>query len=200
MDKQLKPYIRIIDDVLPQEIADDIEYMLFNELNWKFISDITYDGVDQKTPALSHVFANVDWPGYNCGFLPRIQPIIDYGTKAISYKAMQLLKARTFLQLPLNKNYSSVWLDTLHTDQTYPHLVLLYYAIDAEGETVIVNKTIEEKFTMCSLKAQDYEEIIRVKPKKNRLVVFDGRYFHTAYQPKQGLRCIINFNVLGDFE
>ena len=93
-----------------------------------------------------------------------------------------------------------MWLDTLHTDQPFPHLVLLYYAIDAEGETIIVNKTIEEKHTMKSLRADDYEEIGRIKPKKNRLVIFDGRYFHTAYQPREGLRCIINFNVLGAFK
>lgn len=52
-----KPYI-VIDDILPQEIADDIESLLFTELNWKFISDITYDGMNQNTPAMSHVFAN----------------------------------------------------------------------------------------------------------------------------------------------
>lgn len=200
MDKQTKPYVVVIDDILPSEIADDIESMLFNELNWKFISDITYDGVNQKTPAMSHVFANVEWHGYKCNFLPRVQPIVDYGTKAVNFNVMQLLKVRTFLQLPLHENYTNVWLDTLHTDQPFPHLVLLYYAIDAEGETIIVNKTIEEKHTMTSFQAADYEEIARVTPKKNRLVVFDGRYYHTAYQPKQGLRCIINFNVLGAFK
>lgn len=192
------PYL-VIDDLLPQELADEIEHFLFNELNWKFISDITYDGMDQKTPALSHVFANVDWEGYKCGYMPRVQPIIDYGTRFIKYRYEKILKARTFLQLPLHKNYSNVWLDALHTDQAYPHLVLLYYAIDAEGDTIIVDKTIEEKNMMKSLRAEDYTEIGRITPKKNRLVVFDGRYFHTAYQPQKGLRCILNFNLLGEF-
>lgn len=193
-----QPYI-VIDDLLPPDVADNIENLLFTDLNWKFISDITYDGMNQHTPAMSHVFANIDWPGYSCKFLPQVQPIIDYGTKAVNYKCAKLLKARTFLQLPLHKNYTNVWLDTLHTDQPYPHLVLLYYVIDAIGDTVIVNKTIEEKRTMISLKATDYPEIGRITPKKNRLVVFDGRYYHTAYQPTSGLRCIINFNLLGEY-
>jgi hypothetical protein len=194
-----KPYI-IIDDILPQEIADDIENLLLNEVNWKFISDITYAGANQNTPAMSHVFANIEWPGYNCALLSRVQPIIDYGTKSINYEFCTLLKARSFLQLPLHENYSNVQLDTLHVDQPFPHLVLLYYVIDAEGETIIVNKTIEEKHTMESFNANDYEEIGRIKPKKNRLVVFDGRYYHTAEQPRAGLRCIINFNLLGAFK
>ena len=54
------PYI-IIDDLLPQETADDIEAMLFKELPWRFISDITYDGTNQNTPAMSHVFLNIEW-------------------------------------------------------------------------------------------------------------------------------------------
>lgn len=192
------PYL-VIDDLLPEEVANEIEDILFNELNWKFIKDITYDGMEQNTPAFCHVFSNVDWVGYNCSYLKTVQPIIDYGTKAVNFNPKLLLKSRTFLQLPLHEKYTNTWLDRLHTDQPFPHLVLLYYVIDAEGDTILVNKTLEEKNTMSSLSADDYEEICRVTPKKNRLVIFDGRYYHTAYQPKNGLRCIINFNLLGDF-
>ena len=37
--------------------------------------------------------------------------------------------------------------------------------------------------------------VMRVTPKQGRAVIFDGKYYHTAEQPKDNLRCIINFNV-----
>jgi hypothetical protein len=36
---------------------------------------------------------------------------------------------------------------------------------------------------------------LRVTPKQGRAVIFDGKYYHTARQPKDKLRCIINFNI-----
>ena len=38
--------------------------------------------------------------------------------------------------------------------------------------------------------------IKRVSPKQGRLLIFDGSIVHTARQPKKGIRCIINFDVL----
>ena len=37
--------------------------------------------------------------------------------------------------------------------------------------------------------------VLRVTPKQGRAVIFDGKYYHTARQPKDKLRCIINFNI-----
>lgn len=194
------PYI-IIDDLLPQETADDIEAMLFKELPWRFISDITYDGTNQNTPAMSHVFMNIEFgQDFKSPFLHKVMPIVSEGVSRINYDFKTLLKARTFLQLPLHDNFSNVSLDTLHTDQPYPHLVFLYYVIDADGDTVIVNKTLEEGKILQDLCAEHYETLAVVSPKKNRLVIFDGKYYHTAHQPKTGLRCILNFNLLGEFK
>ena len=45
-----------------------------------------------------------------------------------------------------------------------------------------------------------YTEKQRVTPKQGTAVMFDGRYLHTAYQPKKNMRCIINFNIDGSYE
>lgn len=193
-----KPYI-IIDDLLPSEIADNIEHMMFNDLNWRYISDITHDGEHRNTPAMAHVFANVEWQGYKCSFMPRVMPIVEYGTKAVNFDWKTILKVRSFLQVPLHENFSKVHLDALHTDQPFPHLVLLYYVIDADGDTIIVNHKRNGQ-RLENLKAESYEQLVRVTPKKNRLVIFDGEYYHTAEQPRNGLRNIINFNLLGEFK
>ena len=35
----------------------------------------------------------------------------------------------------------------------------------------------------------------KITPKQGRVVVFDGRFYHTAEQPTDNKRCIINFDV-----
>ena len=35
-----------------------------------------------------------------------------------------------------------------------------------------------------------------IKPKQGRVVVFNGKYWHTAEQPKKNKRCIINYDIV----
>ena len=35
----------------------------------------------------------------------------------------------------------------------------------------------------------------KVSPKQGRVVLFDGRHFHTAEQPNHNLRCIVNYDL-----
>lgn len=193
------PFI-VIDDILPAEIADNIELKLKRELPWRYINDITYNSDRRNTPAFAHVFKNNEWGGFESAYIDIVMPIIEYGTAAVNYKWNQLVKARTFMQLPLHENFTKVGLDALHTDQPFPHLVLLYYVFDADGDTVIVDKMRSEGGMITDDLSPDAHPIItRITPKKNRLVIFDGRYYHTAYQPRHGLRCVVNFNLLGEF-
>jgi hypothetical protein len=106
-----------------------------------------------------------------------------------------VLRCRTFLQLPLNESFVDLKVDSLHVDDSTRHLVLLYYVLDADGDTIIVDKEFinkEEK----NLKYNDYNIVAKVTPKKGRAVLFDGRYYHTAEQPKQNVRCVVNFNIV----
>ena len=42
---------------------------------------------------------------------------------------------------------------------------------------------------------EDIKELKRIKPKKRRVVVFDGLYWHTADLPPKDVRCSTNFNI-----
>ena len=35
----------------------------------------------------------------------------------------------------------------------------------------------------------------RVTPKQGRIVLFDGSLYHTAEQPLNNIRCIVNYNL-----
>ncbi len=188
----------VIDDVVPRAISDKIEEVLLAEADWHLISDVTFGtGADYRsTPAFGHVFKNTEWPDHKDPFLSLVMPVVEAACREIKYEIHSIQKARSFLQVPLHENFTTTKLDALHVDQPYPHLVVLYYVMDSDGDTIIVNhkRTGPANFT---LEAKDFSELIRVTPKKGRVVIFDGDYYHTAEQPRNGLRCIVNFNVLG---
>ena len=57
---------------------------------------------------------------------------------------------------------------------------------DNDAETVIYDNTsLSENMT----------ELTRVKPKQGRVVIFNGKYYHTAEQPKKNIRCVVNMDV-----
>ena len=86
--------------------------------------------------------------------------------------------------------------DNAHVDLSSPHLVVLYYVMDSDGDTIIYDKKWEKgKEHLNSEKTAKLLIKKRVTPKQGRLVVFDGRYWHTAEQPKYNKRCVINTDI-----
>jgi hypothetical protein len=74
--------------------------------------------------------------------------------------------------------------------------VVLYYVVDSDGDTLIVDKIREGNIEEYHHNVEDYKILQRVKPKQGRAVIFDGKYYHTAEQPSKNMRCIINFDIV----
>ena len=89
------------------------------------------------------------------------------------------------MQLPLFSERTSV--DTPHTDLSEKHFVMLYYVKDSDGDTIIYNET--EKSDKYTIKQ-------KVTPKQGRVVLFDGSLYHTAEQPINNVRCIVNYDLI----
>ena len=70
----------------------------------------------------------------------------------------------------------------------------MYYVVDSDSDTVIYKNNYENGMTVPNMK--DLIENKRVTPKKGRVVVFDGYFWHTACQPENNKRLIINYNVI----
>jgi len=172
--------IKIIDNCIPVKQQDlIIKELLQNKyFPWFYREDVTADfniKLSQQRPALTHYFILDKNP--NSESLNLVLPIIDSLTKK------QIIQCRGFLQFPLNLKLIGSKHDTPHTDFFYPHTVYLYYVIDSDGDTLFLkNSKIVKKIT----------------PKKGRLVIFNGDIQHTAEQPKKGVRCVINFDVIKD--
>ena len=64
-----------------------------------------------------------------------------------------------------------------HIDLNRDHCVMIYYVNDCDGVTILRNNG-------------------KIKPKRGRIVLFDGLIPHKIRYPTKGYRCILNFNFM----
>ena len=114
-------------------------------------------------------------------------PLLSKACQYLKMPQTEVIQGRSFLQFPLRNIDTSV-VDTPHIDldEGEEHIVVLYYVIDSDGDTIIYNERTE---------SDTYTEKQRVSPKQGRVVIFEGGQYHTAEQPTKGTRCIVNYNI-----
>ena len=187
--------IIVIDDFISPEYQQKIKDELLgldNAFPWNYSEDVTgagdYDS--QHRPALGHQYVSVDdndiseiTSVYHHLFVPMLSKACQY----LKMPQTEVIQGRSFLQFPLVNVDTSV-VDTPHIDldEGFEHIVVLYYVIDSDGDTVIYNERTE---------SLTYTEKQRVTPKQGRVVIFEGGQYHTAQQPTKGTRCIVNYNL-----
>lgn len=185
--------IYLIDDVVGTNTANKIEQELFSlNFPWYFTPDTSYGSKNeyQQRPGFLHWFAK---DGKQSSYIKIIEPLIANGATAMQKREVDVIQIRSFLQLPLNYDVTGFEIDTPHIDLYEPHWVLLYYVVDNDAETVIYDNKMKNQNDVPLF--DDLKEAVRVKPKKGRMVIFDGMHWHTALQPTTGNRCIININI-----
>ena len=190
--------IYVFDDFIDIEYQEDIKKILLGEFEyegelfpWSYIEDVTASGDhdSQHRPALAHQYVEyID--GNPVGkkltifhnlFLDMLKKVC----RKMVIKNINVLQGRSFLQLPLNLKDRTV--DTPHIDiYDKRHIVALYYVCDSDGDTIIYNERKE---------SESYTIKQRVTPKQGRIVLFDGSLYHTAEQPLNNHRCIVNYNL-----
>lgn len=91
----------------------------------------------------------------------------------------------------LNKTDKQNHIHPPHVDMTTPHMVLLYYVNDSDGDTVI----FYEKHS------SDQDPVLTVNrsisPKAGAAILFDGLTYHSSSSPKNAKeRIVLNINFL----
>ena len=190
--------IYVFDDFIDIEYQEDIKKILLGEFEyegelfpWSYIEDVTASGDhdSQHRPALAHQYVEyVD--GESVGrkltifhhlFLDMLKKVC----RKMVIRNINVLQGRSFLQLPLNLKDRTV--DTPHIDiYDKRHIVALYYVCDSDGDTIIYNE--REQLGTYTIKQ-------KVTPKQGRMVLFDGSLYHTAEQPLNNVRCVVNYNL-----
>ena len=187
--------ILVIDDFISLEYQEKIKQELIgldNTFPWHYTEDITgagdYDS--QHRAALGHQYVEIDDDDKSeitSVYHHLFTPLLSKACQHLEMPEAEVLQGRSFLQFPL-KNIDTSVVDTPHIDldEGDEHIVVLYYVVSADGDTVIYNERTE---------SLTYTEKQRVTPKQGRVVIFDGGQYHTAEQPTNGTRCIVNYNL-----
>ena len=189
-----KPYQELIKETLlggdKPPTVDDVE----EEFPWYYTSDVTdnsHEGPFQGRFGFSHQYVSTE-EGIVSDFHSLFFGLIQNSCKKLKIKEIDVLNGRSFLQTPTNISKDDV--DTPHVDMVAPHFVMLYYVCDSDGDTIIYNE--KTKFDGCHPDFKmNYTIKKKVSPKQGRVVLFDGRHFHTAEQPNHNLRCIVNYDL-----
>jgi len=165
--------IQVIDDCIKTAQQNEIKNYFFKDLPWYYKEDVTLgNGVENGRPALDHWFYEKGKNVSNIK-LDLINNIVRPFNKTIH-------NCKSILQLPLNNLSDPDISDIPHVDMDEKHLVIIYYVCTSDGNTIIKTK----------------DSPVCVKPKQGRIVIFDGKYEHTAEQPRKNKRCIINYNLI----
>ena len=190
--------VTVIDDFIDEEYQEEIKNILIGNsdflwegeeypFDWYFISDVTdaYSSRQQKRSALVHTYfeegETIDDDIFNYLFLPMLKGV----RERMKIKNMNVVQGRSFLQFPLSLKDKTP--DTPHIDlEDQEHIVALYYVCDSDGDTIIYNERKE---------SESYTIKQRVTPKQGRMVIFDGWLMHTAEQPLNNTRCVVNYNL-----
>jgi len=190
---KLDDRIIVFDDIIDKQYQNNIKDFLFkNTFPWYFCEDVSFSNNNvQQRPGFHHYFV-ID-KEVKSKFHNDIIPLITKSLNKINYKHTEVLQGRSFFQLPLNIPDRHI-VDTPHVDADIPHLVVLYYVNDNEANTIIYENEFESFDKIPHFNNLKIKQ--KVKPKQGRVVLFNGKYWHTAEQPEHNNRCIINYNVI----
>ena len=194
----MKNKILVFDDIIDLKYQERIKNILIGEetfndyyFPWYFTQDVTkHNDVDsQKRSAFFHGYVVSD----NDNTMGTIDSIfhdifitlLENACRKIDKQNVNVIKGRSFLQLPIN--YKGERIDTPHVDIVGDHFVILYYVCDSDGDTIIYNEKV---------KSDNYTIQKRITPKQGRVVLFDGSYYHTAEQPIDNIRCVVNYDLI----
>ena len=185
--------ILVIDDFIDKEYQQKIKENLMgdNDFPWYYIDDVTaaYEEGNQGRPGLSHVY--VEYNDDNTSeivseFHELFLPLLSKACQVLQVPRANIVQGRSFLQFPLNLNSSDDDTPHIDLDEGHRHIVVLYYVVTSDGDTIIYNQRTESDV---------YTVKQKVTPKQGRVVIFDGGLYHTAQQALKKIRCIVNYNL-----
>lgn len=192
-----------IDNLLPLSHQEYIrDTMLGFNFPWVLNKNIVSGDdcfLNQKNnpPGFNHFFYEHNKSISN--FFEMVYPIIlNLNSHIKNKETNRLIRMRANLTL----SNQSVDMDKFmpHIDSFFPHYVAIYYVNDSDGDTIIFNESNEDydsgEKDINLIKHGTFTVQKRIKPKQGKILVFPGKFYHTASFCKNSeYRCLININL-----
>jgi hypothetical protein len=173
-DTQGNIVAEVIDNYLPNEIADELEeHFLSRNPQWRYQSKVAVEQMkNRSTGSPSDCFwAFVIWRQPEGILAPEFEQLVPIIEK-LNYKALIRIKANMYSSTENIQEHAP------HQDFTFNNKSALYYVNSNNGYTMLHGN-------------------IKVESVKNRLVVFDGSIEHYSTNcTDEQVRVSINFNFL----
>lgn len=156
---------KIIDDVLSQQIANDIDVLLTGDsFPWFFMPCVVNPGDTSAGQYLTHIF--YDKHQVNSDFYKIIEPLLDV------IKPRSLVRAKANLY----PTTTTVTEHGFHVDYDWKDVyTAVYYVNNNNGYTALSDGT-------------------KIESVKNRLTILDPLVYHTSSTSTNGPRLVININ------
>jgi len=172
--------IKIIENALTPSHQTELRDVLLNwQFPWYYSANTNYATQTPQpddVPQFTHGFMRENTPNSSLVQVPLA--VLD----KMGIPTDQILRAKANLVMrePERKTHPP------HTDDNKPHIAMIYYVIDSDGDTVFYKGN---------------QEFQRVGPKAGRAVIFDGAIPHSSSSPvNHRHRLVLNFNLaVGDW-
>lgn len=193
--------ILVLDNIVALQKQEELKYIMFDTLfPWFYIKNFTRSNAvlsDIKyveAPGFAHVFHNEHGPRGNFGDFANV--IVSSASDKLQLPKMNIVRSRAFFQTPSNnyKGMTSPHVDLVDSN----HLVMLYYVMDSDGETVFFNRKNDPKNPSQPYNFSEKDIFYKMKPRQGTVVVFNGSIYHANILPQEHNRCVINFNLTED--
>jgi hypothetical protein len=179
-------FIKVYDDLIPKYLQDYFELITLGinnddfiypmlEFRCKYESTAKEDLLEHPPLSFVHILKSST---RSSEYLENFSMIAQAACAYNNLELKDVLVARVFISLPYQTTLTHY---APHVDLQMKHTVVIYYVNDADGPTVFFDK--------------DYNIVRSVEPKKGRVVIFDGEILHGGGIPKNGPRCLVNFDL-----
>jgi hypothetical protein len=190
----------VIDDVIPNKFQNEIEKVLGDKFPWYHKNEAVYFDVKNKnipksdnakaTPFFVHNFSTEE--GVVSEFYNFIYPMLYFVEEKFNIDIKSIIRSKANL-LMQRTGYTKEDHSFPHVDQLVPHMVLLYYVNDSDGDTIFFDKKYDATKVTSEV---ELEVAHRVSPKKGRAILFNGLLYHASSNPiDSDKRIVLNFNI-----
>lgn len=191
--------IEVFDDIISKEYQNYI-LNLINEEDFPLyfrpnIVSYHYGNVNTNINGFTHLLFENQKP--QSQYFNTIYPLVLNITEKTKIKFNCLDRMR--FNFILQERNSNLQYHMPHIDNYTPHLVAIYYVNDCDGDTFIFDQKLDilsEDRDKEIIENNNWTIKTQISPKKGRLLVFDGRYYHaSSYTKNSYYRCVINMNL-----
>lgn len=168
------------------QLEDIMSSLAFPWFMNKWVDEYNFPFKDENVVnsyQFSHVFYDngAAMPTYNL-----VQPLLDSIVKNAGISRYNIVRVKA--NLTTAHDFSPLHYQAPHVDTDPPSRTFVYYVNDSDGDTVLFNERLGDRFDRFTIKE-------RFTPKKGSLFSFDGSHYHAGQYPTTGYRMVINFVI-----